>query len=378
MPTGWSTGEANIDKRTLSGLGWVLEEWAWTPGPASAEGSPIIQSAAIMPDSPARVGTRRTSCRALVERSQSPDSTHPRDGGPEKIVGGDGHYRLMPGFQTFLNGRAANRELVEEYLERTEEWTGVEFKRADKASDFGLRKAVSALANAQGGEVWVGVDESLRRATGTDMDPDSISKVLTQEEVRGPLPVVTDLRRTISVSPISVDVGNNRRAYCLEVRPPGVPCLVKEDAGTWAMFKREGRESKLLDAVGVLRESRRIDRASMLRQVYTEFRDAVRTHLINPRSQQPPDPDPMPRFRELRRDGSWESLATASDRSLLSDFQLGIVLGFPSFFEAAQRRADPRNLEIFPRELYQSRELMRDALKDLEQYLRREGVDLPP
>ena len=144
------------------------------------------------------------------------------------------------------------------------------------------------------------------------------------------------------------------------------------------MFKREGRESKLLDAVGVLRESRRMDRASMLRQVYTEFRDAVRTHLINPRSQQPPDPDPMPRFRELRRDGSWESLATASDRSLLSDFQLGIVLGFPSFFEAAQRRADPRNLEIFPRELYQRRELMRDALKDLEQYLRREGVDLPP
>lgn len=284
----------------------------------------------------------------------------------------------MPGFQVFSKGRAVNRELVEEYLAGTEEWTGVEFKRADKASDFGLRKAVSALANAQGGEVWVGVDESLRRATGTDMDLDSISKVLTQEVVSGLLPVVTDLHRTTPGPPISVDVGNNHRAYCLEVRPPGAPCLVKDDAGTWVMFKREGRESKPLDAAGILRESRRMDRARMLRQVYTEYRDAVRTHLSNPRSQLPPDPDPMPRFRELRRDGSWESLATESDRSLVSDSYLGLVVGFPSFYEAAQRRADPRNRESFPNELHQRREMMRMALPQLERYLQGEGVDLPP
>ena len=271
-----------------------------------------------------------------------------------------------------------NRELVEQYLAETEEWTGVEFKRADRTSDFGLRKAVSALANARGGEVWIGADESRREAKGTDMDFDSISKVLTQEGVSRPLPVVTDLLRTIPGAPRSVDVGNNRRVYCLEVRPPGAPCLVKDKHGTWRMFKREGRESKSLDAEGILRESRRLDRAVMLRQIYTEYRDAVRTHLIDPRSQLPPDRDPMPRFRQLRENGSWESLATESDRGLVSDSYLGLVLGFPSFYEAAQRRADPRNRESFPNELHSRRARMRDALLQLEQYLRREGVDLPP
>ena len=284
----------------------------------------------------------------------------------------------MSGFEAFLNGRTPNRELVEEYLARTEEWTGVEFKRADKASDFGLRKAVSALANAQGGEVWIGVDESQRRARGTDMDPDSISKVLTQEGVSGLFPVVTDLRRTIPGPPLSVAVGNSRRAYCLEIRPPGGPCLVKDSSGTWVMFKREGRESKPLDAAGILRESRRMDRAKMLRQVYTEYRDAVRTHLRDPRSQLPPDPDPMPRFRELRQDGSWESLATESDRGLISDSYLGLVLGFPSFYEAAQRRANPRNPDDFSNELHSHRGLMEFALLRLKEYLQREGVDLPP
>ena len=284
----------------------------------------------------------------------------------------------MPSFQAFSKGRTVNRELVEQYLAETEEWTGVEFKRADRTSDFGLRKAVSALANAGGGEVWIGADESRREAKGTDMDFDSISKVLTQEGVSGPLSVVTDLLRTIPGAPRSVDVGNNRRVYCLEVRPPGAPCLVKDEHGTWIMFKREGRESKSLDAEGILRESRRMDRAVMLRQIYTEYRDAVRTHLIDPRSQLPPDRDPMPRFRQLRENGSWGSLATESDRGLTSDSYLGLVLGFPSFYEAAQRRADPRNRENFPNELNSRRASMRDALSQLERYLRREGVDLPP
>src|SRR2546427_9018851 len=129
-------------------------------------------------------------------------------------------------FRSWLAGTKAREGRLIEYLASVGEWWNSEFKAATTEIDYGLRKTVCALANTDGGEVFLGVrdDKSL---TGTDVDGNRIEQILRQGQASPGDWYVVDLNEPVSRTfPIPLANRSGKRVHVLEVKPRGVPAFV--------------------------------------------------------------------------------------------------------------------------------------------------------
>ncbi len=180
-------------------------------------------------------------------------------------------------FRRSLGGKQPTEAELTRYVSSIGEWLNSEFKAATTDIDHGLRRAVCALANARGGEVFLGVRDD-RTAVGTDLDELRIAQVLRQERAKPGDWYVVDLGQVVNaITPIQLPARAGKRVWVLEVRPPGVPAFVIEDDGTLSLFVRRGDSSVRANSFSALDWSRSVAREEILRTCYLEVRTLSRT-----------------------------------------------------------------------------------------------------
>jgi len=176
-------------------------------------------------------------------------------------------------FREYLAGRPAGEELLANYLSALGEWRKSEFKAAAEAGDAVIRSAVCAIANTEGGEVFVGVSDD-GKTPGTSMSEQQVSQLLRQAHAPPGNWYVVDLTRVVH-SILAVPVGSEsggKRVHVLEIRRPGMPVFVREDDGSLAFYYRQGESSRRANSFEALEWNRRIVREDMLRTCYLELK----------------------------------------------------------------------------------------------------------
>ena len=139
-----------------------------------------------------------------------------------------------------------------------------------------MRKAVCALANSLGGEVFLGVSND-RRLVGTRLSEQGINQVLRQDGAYPGDWYVVDLTLVVG-RVISVALGSlGGFVYVLEVRPPGLPVFVEEETKELSLYLRHGESSVKADAFKALEWGRKLTREEILRTCYLELKTLSRT-----------------------------------------------------------------------------------------------------
>jgi len=179
-------------------------------------------------------------------------------------------------FWTWLEGRVPDEKEFSKYLATLGEWWNSEFKAAVGQGDYALRKAVCALSNTRGGEVFLGVSNS-RELVGTRLTEQGISQLLRQDGAQPGVWYVVDLtfvvRRLMPVALSSV----GEFLYALEISPPGLPVFLKEETKELSLYLRQGESSVKADAFKALEWNRKLTREEILRTCYMELKTLSRT-----------------------------------------------------------------------------------------------------
>src|SRR5437899_10562050 len=101
-----------------------------------------------------------------------------------------------PTYWQWLAGRKASEGELTNYLGSSGEWWNSEVKAASESVDYSLRKAVCALANVGGGEIFVGVRND-RSIVGTTMTEQGLDQILKQASAPSGEWYLTDLSQTV-------------------------------------------------------------------------------------------------------------------------------------------------------------------------------------
>jgi hypothetical protein len=211
-----------------------------------------------------------------------------------------------------LTNTASSLEL---YLQdvRTEGWRS-EFKAATNNADFGVREAVSAFANARGGEVFVGVANS-GSVDGSIVTLENLNQVLRQSGAARGDWYETDLLNVSEVLPVSFPAGA-KWAYVIQVRVPDKPVFVFQD-GRYLMAVRSGSDSfSTVDSREAMEWFRKWRRGDILRKSHAELSLYLGQLSLH---RQLPDglPDRLPFISKVSEDGTLLSFLTAEDVTTL-------------------------------------------------------------
>jgi Putative DNA-binding domain len=238
-------------------------------------------------------------------------------------------------FAAFLGPRDPVEALLREYLQTRAEWIALEFKRAGQGSDFGLRIAVAAFANTEGGDLFLGVDDT-GSPVGSAVDPAEISRVLSQAGAPVRDGCITDLVRVVK-DPRRIPLSNGLAVYWIDVIPQGLLAAVVRSDGTLGLYTRPGAESDEVRGFDAIDLFRKRTRARMLVALFLEFRRVVRAipqYYIGPNQVRP---DMLVPIRAIIESPEWLAVATDSDRSLTNNSYIGPLLALPSDAEAWER-----------------------------------------
>jgi Putative DNA-binding domain len=225
----------------------------------------------------------------------------------------------MTNYRESLNGSAPSEESLSEHLALVfQENRNTEFKSCTLDGDYQLRKPVASLANHEGGELFIGVEDGTRAIKGTALNRDSLFAALKQE---GPLDdwYSLDLTRAVD-APITVPIADpTKRVLVVEVRKGLLPVLVIEQGGERVWYERIGDTNHKLTGVEGAEARRRYERGRLLLELYREFDFAARMILQSPFRGVPVAAAyfTLPRYEAAKADGSFYSILTERDREVL-------------------------------------------------------------
>lgn len=229
----------------------------------------------------------------------------------------------MTTYHEWLRELSPDDKNLHDYLGTlTGEYWNSEFKAAEIDVDFGVRKTVAALANARGGEVFLGVRDD-REAVGTEVSIDRLTQVLKQERANPGIWYLVDLNQPVRRS-IRVPLGVAGKAvYVLEVAPAGLPVFVLDSQRVLNLYVRRGASSELRNGFGALEWNRQVSRESILRTCFLEFETLAQR--IEPNPNLGPDlglptssfGSTLPYLVRRMEDGSFYTHLTMEDRVTL-------------------------------------------------------------
>jgi hypothetical protein len=223
----------------------------------------------------------------------------------------------LPTFREWLGTRSPTVPLLEEHLRGLGgEWLRTEHKAATEDIEFGLRRAVCALHNTRGGDVFLGV-RSDRSVASTAVAVERIRQVLSQGDVRPPNDAcIVDLNPAIR-SVLEVEDGIHR-AVVLEIARTGKVGLLVDEHNKFQLCYRRGDETLEADAGKVIEWYRLARREELLVSIYRELK--AYSMRIRPWTYLPEFPAPSLPFLAAR-------MADGSLYTLLSDDDLIAVIG---------------------------------------------------
>lgn len=283
-------------------------------------------------------------------------------------------------FRRFLEGRKPTRPELDVYLQSTIEWARTEFKLAKKVPEFGLRKAICAQANGDGGDVFLGVEDD-GTVRGVRFDLDEVAKVLdTNPSTESPR-FETSLRRYLPNPIIAIEVEPDLNVLVLEVVPNGVPCLILDENGRFQMYERKLRSSEPMDARAVVERFLKMGRAKMLREIYVELQQSVKQVHLSMENHPPPGVL-LPRFERMYAEGVWSEFALkvgtrADDWALFQSNYLGAAREFPETWKRTYDAYWKTNRTEFGNTIRQHRENLLMSVGYVRRYLQDTGVAIP-
>jgi hypothetical protein len=279
----------------------------------------------------------------------------------------------MTRFEEFLANRQPDEALLRQFLSTRGEWVGREFKRADQPSDFGLRTAVAAFANTEGGDVFLGVGNS-GEPVGSPVDPAEISRVLLQTGAPPRDGCITNLVRVVK-DPRKIPLATGPPVYWIDVAAQGTLVGVVKTDGTLGLYVRPGAESDEIRGFDAIDLFRTKTRARLLVTLFTEFRRIVRSipqFYVGPNQVREDTIRPIILILESPE---WQTVTTETDRGLTGNGYLGTLLSFPS--DAAQWERLPyqkRDSEWRMRTLSS----LDQCVRSLRAYVENQHMVLPP
>ncbi len=297
-------------------------------------------------------------------------------------------------FLTFAGPKSLTVDVLREYLLRLAEWDRQEFKAC--ISDVGpaFRRAVCSLANTNGGEVFVGVDND-RNVIGTALDSERLRQSLGEPTDQTADWYSTDpssLVRQITRVPLA-DEDGARSALVVEVRRTTRPILT-DVGGRLELLVRRGDSSVRASGKETLEWYRTRTRERMLQLIYIEFAGV----LGRLQSQSPDlvlgDSDFYPFTRSRLQDGRLYELLSPEDLALVvgrgipsGGMQLGCISPIIELkgaihqlqFETAGRQVGavwyrtPRALEV----LAKAGGDLESRVSALKSHLEAQGIPVP-
>jgi len=279
----------------------------------------------------------------------------------------------MTRFEAFLSGREPDESLLRKFLSTRGEWVAREFKRADQPSDFGLRIAVAALANTDGGDVFLGVENS-GNPVGTPVDPAEISRVLQQAGAPAHNRYITNLVRVVK-DPRRIDLASGLPVYWVDVAAQGLLVAVLKTDGSLGLYNRPGAESEEVRGFDAIDLFRTKTRARLLFALYSEFRRIVRSipqYYTVPNQVRE---DTIRPILQILESTEWQTVATEADRSLTGNGYLGTLLSFPADAAEWERlQYQRKDVEWRQRTLGS----LDQGVRSLRAYVENERIVLPP
>jgi hypothetical protein len=209
-----------------------------------------------------------------------------------------------------LENDAASLDAYLGSLARDEDWRS-EFKAAVANADYSVRESVAGLANARGGEVFVGVDNA-GKVVGTVVTAEALDEQLRQVGAPREDWYVVDLMTVIDPK-TTVPLPGGRRAFVLEVQSPGVPTFVLQNVNRLSLALRSSSDTIVMDGRGSVQWYRERRRGEILLGLLEE----VRTYSLQIGRMRPlPDglPYPLPYLDSVSRSGEFYRVLTTEDR----------------------------------------------------------------
>lgn len=265
----------------------------------------------------------------------------------------------MVRFAEFLDGRVPSEELLREYLSNRGEWLALEFKAAKQEPVLGLRKTVAAFSNRDGGDLFLGVDDS-SNPVGTTVDASRISEILRQEGAPRMEGVETNLLHVVR-EPLVISLASGGRVFWIDAAPYGEITGALKPDGTLGLFDRPGAESPEISGFAAIELFRRRTRARLLRDVYVTAERIIHGISWTPQEPNSIREDLIAPVRRLLDSDDWARVASEADWTLTGSSYLGPLLGLPSDYAEWRRLPYPE---------FEARLRMR-RLIDLDQGIRR-------
>lgn len=216
-----------------------------------------------------------------------------------------------PTFREWLKGREPSIPLLREYLSTLrDEWLQREDKAATNDINAGLCKAIVALHNTKGGEVFLGVNND-GQVSGTTVTVERVRQVLSQRDKPAPNDAcIVDLNSAVAL-PLKVEDGG-KRVIILEVLRTGKAALFLDDDERYQLLYRRGNETLQADGAKTIDWYRQNRREEMLIGLYKELR--AFTRRIRIWSPFPEIPDPvLPYLARCMADGSLYTFLSEDD-----------------------------------------------------------------
>lgn len=279
----------------------------------------------------------------------------------------------MTRFEAFLAGHEPSEALLRQYLGTRGEWVAREFKRADQPSDFGLRIAVAAFANTDGGDVFLGVEDS-GNPVGSPVDAAEISRVLQQTGAPSRVGYITNLVKVVK-EPRRVALSSGSPVYWIDVVAQGILVAVVKSDGTLGLYNRPGAESdevRGFDSIDLFRDK---TRARLLVALYLEFRRIVRSipqFYVGPNQVRE---DTIRPILLVLESPEWQTVATESDRGLTGNTYLGTLLSFPADAAEWERMSYAKKDSEWRMRMLTS---LDTCVRSFRTYVESQGIVLPP
>jgi hypothetical protein len=279
----------------------------------------------------------------------------------------------MTRFPEFLDGREPTGALLRQYLKTRGEWVAREFKRADQASDFGLRIAVAAFANTDGGDVFLGVDDDAV-PQGTPVDPADVSRILGQSGAPTKDGYLTNLVGVVR-DPRWIPLADGPPVCWIDVVAQGMLVGIVKSDGALGLYIRPGAESDEVRGFGAIDIFRRKTRARLLVRLFSETRRAIRAIPVDYIGPGHFRSDMIRPVLMIIESPEWLECATDTDRSLTNSSYLGPLLNFPG---------DSERWEQLPWQDRGNQWRMRTmcsfdgSLRALRAYIEQQHIVLPP
>jgi len=172
-------------------------------------------------------------------------------------------------YSEWLKGKTKSITELETYIQSLGEWFCSEYKANTNEDGCNIRKAVAAMANKHGGELFIGISDD-KKTKGVQMSSQEISQILSQEKAPHGVWYITDLNETVH-GIIDIPITENLFVYVLDVRNQDLPVFVQEN-NTMKLFIRDGDRSMPVDSFQALDWSRNLTREKILTTCYFEFK----------------------------------------------------------------------------------------------------------